>query len=316
MAQSVSEWYDLRNETTMTNDQPDILKRIYERARAADAAIAIADSGDERVVEASKIIEHEKLAQLVLIDEKTFENLPENEQRELEAAAGDSKDLIVSNTKYLAAAYVKTGKADGFVAGHASPTSETIRAALKIIGTKEKYASSFFIMLHKGLPLIFADCAFNPQPTPEQLARIAIETSHHAQELGIEPRVAFLSFSTAGSAEHEMVGHVREAIQHAQKLAPEIAIAEQEMQFDAAFDPTVATQKGVVGPVAGQANVFIFPDLNSGNIGYKIAQYMGGASAIGPVFQGFNAPVNDLSRGCSVQDIVDVVAITAFQTTL
>jgi len=293
--------------------QSDILKHIYERARAADATVVIVDAGDERVSQAATLIEKEKLARLILIDDTTYASLSEAEQKALADAAGDSRDLIASNTKYLAAAYVKVGKADGYVAGHASPTSETIRSALKIIGTKDSYASSFFIMIHKDIPLFFADCAFNPSPSPQQLAQIAIDTARQAQALDVEPRVAFLSFSTDGSAKHEMVDNVREAMGHAQKLAPDIVIAEHEMQFDAAFDAGVATQKGVAGPVAGNANVFIFPDLNSGNIGYKIARVMGGAQAIGPIFQGFNAPANDLSRSCSVQDIVDVVALTALQ---
>lgn len=291
-----------------------ILKTIYEHARATSAKIAIADADDRRVVEAVKSIEQEGIARPILLNATTFSDLSYEEQEELRNAAGDSQDLLASNSAYLAAAYVKAGKADGYVAGHASPTAETIRSALKIVGTRDTFASSFFIMIHKGAPLFFADCAFNPNPDSVQLARIAVDTANHAQELGVEPRVAFLSFSTAGSAKHEMVEKMREAIRHAQKLAPAIAIAPQEMQFDTALDQDVAKQKGVEGAVAGNANIFIFPDLNSGNIGYKIAQYMGGAQAIGPVFQGFEAPVNDLSRGCSARDIVDVVAITAMQT--
>ena len=310
-----------------TVEQPEILRTIYERARAADATIIIAESDDDRVTEAAKIIEREKLARLVLLNETSFQKMPPAEQDALaQAIAGlpmgdhllveapaDIKRRLATDTKYLAAALVKAGKADGYVSGNKSTTKETILTALKVIGTPDGYASSFFIMLHQGKPLFFADCGFNPNPNPEELARIAVDTARNVQALGIEPRVAFLSFSTAGSAEHEHVDEVREAIGHARLIAPDIAIAEDELQFDAAINPLIAAKKVSGGPVAGNANVFIFPDLNSGNIAYKVAREVGGAQAIGPIFQGFNAPANDLSRGCSTQDIVDVVAVTAMQ---
>ena len=307
-------------------ETPKVMETIYERARMADATVILAESDDERVTEAAKIIEREGLARLILLNDKSFQQMPEDEQNALAQAisrssAGgylpegieDTKRFLASDTKYLAAALVKTGKADGYVAGNKCTTPETIRPALKIIGTPDEYASSFFIMLYRNGPLFFADCAFNPDPNSEELAQIAIDTAKHVRELGIEPRVAFLSFSTAGSAKHEHVDKVRDAIRHARSMAPDIAIAEHELQFDAAFDPSIAAKKVSGVSVAGNANIFIFPDLNSGNIGYKIARGMGDVPSVGPIFQGFNAPVNDLSRGCSVQDIVDVVAVTAMQ---
>ena len=297
---------------------------IYEKARAADATVVLAEAEDQRVKDAAAIIEEMGLAKLILLDGNSFHSLSAEEQHELvetvrtarpkDALSPEAaRDLLTNNTKYLAAAMVKAGKADGFVAGNASETAETIRPALKIIGAPRNYASSFFIMLHGDKPLFFADCGFNVDPNPEQLAKIAVDTAENVRALGIEPRVAFLSFSTGASLEHEHITKMRTAIEQTRLLAPELKISEHELQFDAALDPEVAAKKAPNSLVAGTANIFIFPDLNSGNIGYKIAHRIGGARAVGPIFQGFNAPVNDLSRGCSAQDIVDVVAVTAMQ---
>jgi phosphate acetyltransferase len=303
---------------------PRILDTIYERAREAHARIILAESEDERVTEAAERIRQEGLADLTLLDRHSYEQLPDNEKDELaelvkEARAKDgltleaARELLASDTKYLAAALVKAGKADGYVAGNLGATSDTIRPALKLLREPGEFASSFFIMLFRNQPLFFADCGFNRDPNAEQLAEIAVDTARNAQTLGIEPRIAFLSFSTAGSADHPHVDKVRSAIAQARALAPDLTIGEHEMQFDAAFIPEIGARKVPGSDVAGSANVLIFPDLNSGNIAYKIAERMGGAQAIGPIFQGFNAPVNDLSRGCSVKDIVDVVAVTAMQ---
>jgi phosphate acetyltransferase len=299
------------------------VQTIYDHARIAKALVVLAEADDARVKEAVPVIESERLARLLLLEESSFSKLTEQEQADLSGVVVNARiknvaddaaarKLLSADTKYLAAALVKAGKADGYVAGNKCATSETIRPALKIIGTTG-LASSFFIMLYHGTPLFFADCGFVPAPNPEQLAKIAIDTARNATAFGIEPRVAFLSFSTAGSAQHESIDSVRKAIALARSAALNIAIAESELQFDAAFDPDVAARKVPGMQVAGHANVFIFPDLNSGNIAYKIAERMGGAQAIGPIFQGFKAPVNDLSRGCKVQDIVDVVAVTAMQ---
>lgn len=300
-----------------------VLQIVYERARAANALIILAEADDDRVRQAAPLIERQRLARSLLLDDGYFSKLSRAEQDELVATLvatevknaeteDSARKLLSSDTKYLAAALVKIGKADGYVAGNKCATADTIRPALKLIGTTG-LASSFFIMLRDENTFFFADCAFNPAPEPEQLARIAVDTARNAQALGIEPRVAFLSFSTAGSATHDSVDRVRAAIAAARLLATDISIAESELQFDAAIDVDVAARKAPGIAVAGHTNVFIFPDLNSGNIAYKIAERLGGTHAIGPLLQGFNAPVNDLSRGCSVQDIVDVVAFTAMQ---
>jgi phosphate acetyltransferase len=199
------------------------------------------------------------------------------------------------------------------VAGNISSTEDSLRPALKIIGSAENYASSYFLKIFKDKTLFFADCGFNREPSAEELAKIAVDTAKSVKEYGLEPRVAFLSFSTKESAKHPRVDKVRAAIALAQAAAPDIAISEDELQFDAAVDPEVALRKAPGSRVAGNANVLIFPDLDSGNIGYKIAHRMAGARPIGPIMQGLNAPANDLSRGCSVQEIIDVVAVTAMQ---
>lgn len=301
-----------------------VMDTIYERARAADATVILAEGEDARVIEAAEIIKQKGLARPVLLDKTSFEALPNDEKDLLvetvrsarpkdNLSTEDARRLLSTDTKYLAAALVKIGKADGFVAGNNSETAETIRPAIKVIGTQNNYASSFFIMLHGNKPLFFADCGFNINPNPEELAKIAIDTAKNVRLLGIEPRVAFLSFSTGTTMEHGHIQKMRDAIAHTRDLAPDLKVSEHELQFDAALDPEVAAKKAPTSRIAGNANIFIFPDLNSGNIGYKIAQGIGGAQAIGPIFQGFNAPVNDLSRGCSTQDIVDVVAVTAMQ---
>jgi len=256
------------------------MQQIYEQARNAQAHIILAER-DSRVEEAAHLIEEQGLAKITIL-----ENLTD------------------------AATKVAAGEADGYVGGNLSSTSDTIRSGLKHIGTTG-FASSYFIMLHGPTPLFFADCAFNINPNAEQLAQIAVQTAKSAITYGITPKVAFLSYSTKGSAAGTET--IQQAVELARTMAPDI-VFEGELQFDAAFVPEVAAQKAPDAHIHGDANVFIFPDLNSGNIGYKIAQRMGGCTAIGPILQGFKKPVNDLSRGCSTQDIVDVVAITAVQT--
>lgn len=306
-------------------EKVDVMARIYEQARSAEARIILAEPDDERVVKAQEIIEREGLVkELILLDSEYWNRLPEHEKDELvqmfqTARAKESlsdeqvREQLASDTKLLSAVMVKAGKAEGYVAGNKCKTSDTIRPALKIFETEHGFASSFFLMLFKGSPLFFADCGFNVAPTPEQLARIGIDTAHSAQKLGIVPRVAFLSFATHGSADHSDVDAVREAVRLAREQAPDIEI-DGPLQFDAAFDSAVGKAKAPNSSVAGVANVLVFPDLNSGNLAYKIAERMGGCQAVGPLMQDFKFPVNDLSRGCSVQDIVDVVAYTAMQS--
>jgi len=223
---------------------------------------------------------------------------------------------LAGDVLYFGDLMVDAGDADGCVAGAAHPSPDVIRAAIQVLGTAEGSAlvSSFFLMvLPDGRPLTYADCGVNAAPSPQQLASIGIDAARNHRFLtGEEPRVAFLSFSTKGSAEHPNVDAVVEAVALAQAQRPDLAI-DGELQFDAAFDPGVGQRKAPGSPVAGRANVFVFPDLGAGNIGYKITQRVGGAEAYGPVLQGLRLPANDLSRGADWEDIANVATITAIQ---
>lgn len=228
----------------------------------------------------------------------------------------------VKNALYLGCLMIKAGDADCMVAGALSPTSHVLRAAFQVLKTKpgiSVVSGAFIMLLPEGCQfgengmLIFADCAVVPDPTKEELAQIAVATAKTTRDIaGLDPVIAMLSFSTRGSASHEKVDKVREAMELAREMAPELKI-DGEMQSDAAIVPSVGAQKAPDSTVAGHANTLIFPSLETGNIAYKLVQRLAGAGAVGPILQGLAAPVNDLSRGATVEDIINTIIVTCNQ---
>ena len=309
-----------------------IMEKIKAKARASVKRIVLPEGDEARTVKAAEIIASEGVAEPILLT-PDFIAAAENKARletyaadlyELRKAKGLSEEAaakLAADPMYYGMMMVKEGDADGLVSGAVHSTGDMLRPALQIIRTAPgmKLVSSAFLLEsprtefgEDGL-LVLADCVVNPCPDAEELAGIAVATAETARTLcGFEePRVAMLSFSSKGSAEHPLVEKVRKAAETARALAPDL-ILDGELQLDAALIPEVAAIKAKGSPVAGRANVLIFPDLQSGNIGYKIAERMGGASGFA-VLQGLAGPCNDLSRGCSVDDIVNTVAATAVQ---
>jgi phosphate acetyltransferase len=235
------------------------------------------------------------------------------ERRKGKATEEDAKKILLDGN-YFGTMLVYTGQAHGLVSGAAHSTADTVRPALQIIKTKEgvRKTSGVFIMVREDEKYVFADCAINITPDSQDLAEIAIESAKTADMFDIDPRVAMLSFSTKGSAKSPETEKVVEAVSLAKEKAPELTV-DGEFQFDAAFVPSVAEKKAPGADIQGNANVFVFPSLEAGNIGYKIAQRLGNFEAVGPILQGLNAPVNDLSRGCNEEDVYKLALITAAQ---
>lgn len=236
------------------------------------------------------------------------------ERRKGKATEEEARKILMDEN-YFGTMLVYKGYAEGLVSGAAHSTADTVRPALQIIKTKQgvKKTSGVFIMVRGEEKYVFADCAINIAPDSSDLAEIALESAKTAEMFDIAPRVALLSFSTKGSAQSPETEKVEEALRLAKEREPELVI-DGEFQFDAAFVPSVAKKKAPDSAIQGDASVFVFPSLEAGNIGYKIAQRLGGFEAVGPILQGLNAPVNDLSRGCSEEDVYKLALITAAQS--
>lgn len=324
----------------------DLLSVLQDKLSGKNVKIVLPEGEDERVlIAATQLQKTDYVSPIVLGNEDNIKSLASKHALDLtqieiiDPATSELKDELVDafverrkgkatkeqavelldNVNYFGTMLVYTGKAEGLVSGAAHSTGDTVRPALQIIKTKPGVSrtSGIFFMIKGDEQYIFGDCAINPELDAQALAEIAVESAKSAQSFGMDPKVAMLSFSTKGSAKSDDVTKVQEAL----KLAQEKAEADQldhvvidgEFQFDAAIVPSVAEKKAPGAKIQGDANVFVFPSLEAGNIGYKIAQRLGGYDAVGPVLQGLNSPVNDLSRGCSTEDVYNLSIITAAQ---
>jgi len=322
----------------------ELLKKIQEKASQKKKTIVLPESHDERVLSAAQILTAKKIASIITLGNDTqirndaqkwgidlqgiriidpeksdklsdFSNIFYNKRKHKGVTIEQARETVKRDL-FFAGMMVAEGMADGSVSGSVATTADVTRAAIFCVGLKEGISilSSFFLMVFPDNAYSFADCAVNPNPDESQLADIAISTAdNHKKLTGEDPYIAMLSFSTKGSAEHELVVKVRAAVEFVKERRPDLKV-DGELQFDAAIVETIGKKKAPGSDVAGRANVLVFPDLNSGNIGYKIAQRLGKAEAIGPVNQGVKKPFFDLSRGCSIDDIVNTTAIACLLT--
>lgn len=324
-----------------------LLDVLQEKLSGKNVKIVLPEGEDERVLTAAtqlqgtdyvtpvvlgneanvKALANDKsldIANLEIIDPETSELKQELvtafvERRKGKATEEQAQEML-KNVNYFGTMLVYTGKAEGLVSGAAHSTGDTVRPALQIIKTKPGVSktSGIFFMIKDDQQYIFGDCAINPTLEAQDLAEIAVESAKSAKSFGMSPRVAMLSFSTKGSAKSDDVEKVSNAVDMAQEKIKadniEDVVVDGEFQFDAAIVPEVAKKKAPDAKIQGDANVFVFPSLEAGNIGYKIAQRLGGFDAVGPVLQGLNSPVNDLSRGCSIEDVYNLSIITAAQS--
>lgn len=328
-----------------------LFERLTASAKAMPQRLILPESKEPRTLTAADHILAEKLANVYLIGDKAeilevakdlgLSHIEEanfinpldtsftakyaqlfHELRKKKGVTLEMAEEQVKNALYLGCLMIKAGDADCMVAGALSPTSHVLRAAFQVLKTKpgiSVVSGAFIMLLPENVPygddhmLIFADCAVVPDPTSEELAQIAVETAKTTKNIaGLDPRVAMLSFSTWGSASHERVDKVRDAVEIAKKMDPTLCI-DGELQSDAAIVPEVAAKKAPGSVVAGNANTLIFPSLEVGNIAYKLVQRLAGAGAVGPILQGLAAPVNDLSRGATVEDIINTIIVTCNQ---
>jgi phosphate acetyltransferase len=320
---------------------PSFMDEVRDRVRGRGTRIVYPEGTEERAIRAAALLRDQDLASPILLGaprdiEARAESLgltmerigvrdPESdpgrerhartyfELRRHRGVTPEEAARRAALPHYFAALMVRAGEADGFVSGLESATKPFL-PSFEVVGLADGYtrASSVFIMVWPDRVLFYADCSVNISPDAATLAEIGRATAATARSFGFEPRVAFLSFSTRDSARHESIDRVKEAVRRAREADPGLCV-DGEIQVDAALVPEVAARKCAGGPLAGDANVLIFPDINAGNIAYKITERLAGAAAIGPVMQGLRRPVNDVSRGCSVQDLADVAVITAVQ---